>query len=68
MLKKKAHENEFIIKKDERVKKLEAQVAWFRKEALYWNQLCQDKVKEIALLKEQNTCLDQEKNHFEDLF
>ena len=40
MLKKKAHENEFIIKKDERVKKLEAQVAWFRKEALHWNQQC----------------------------
>jgi hypothetical protein len=37
ILKKKANENEFIIKKDERVKKLEAQVSWFRKEALYWS-------------------------------
>ena len=37
-LKKKSNENEFIIKKDARVKKLEAQIAWFREEALHLSQ------------------------------
>ena len=58
MLKKKADENEFIIKKDERLKKLEAQVSWFRKEALYWSNHSQEKIKENNFLKESNIVLD----------
>ena len=34
-MKKKMNECEFIIKKDQRVRKLEAQIGWFREEALY---------------------------------
>jgi len=33
-LKQKTNENEYIIKRDGRVKKLEAQLVWFREEAL----------------------------------
>lgn len=34
-MKKKMNECEFIIKKDERVRKLQAQISWFRDEALF---------------------------------
>ena len=36
-LRKNAQQGEFIIKKDEKVLKLQSQIAWFRDEALYLN-------------------------------
>lgn len=45
-MKKRTNECEFIIKKDERVRKLEAQIAWFREEALFLSSNIQELKKE----------------------
>ena len=45
-MKKKTNDLEFKYKKDERVRKLEAQIAWFREEALYLSTNIQEMKKE----------------------
>lgn len=37
-LRKKAHENNFILKRDQQVKKLQVQADWFRQEAMSLNE------------------------------
>lgn len=66
-LKKKTNECEFIIKKDERVKKLEAQIAWFREEALYLANQIQLQKEEILQLREKNFCYEEDKNYLNDI-
>ena len=66
-LKKKTNECEFIIKKDERVKKLEAQIAWFREEALYLANQIQLQKEEILQLREKNFCFEEDKNYLNDI-
>jgi hypothetical protein len=60
-LKKATNECQFIIKKDERVRKLEAQISWFREEALYLSSQIQENKNAISLLKEKNFCLEEDK-------
>ena len=62
-LRKKTNECEFIIKKDERVRKLEAQIAWFRDEALFLSGKIQTQNKETDRLKERCFCLEEEKSY-----
>ena len=62
-LRKKTNECEFIIKKDERVRKLEAQIAWFRDEALYLSNKIQQQNKDIDRLKERCFCLEEERSY-----
>lgn len=57
ILKKKTDEAGFIIKKDERVRKLESQISWFREEALHLANQIQDLKKENINLKEKCTSL-----------
>ena len=59
-MKKKTNENEFIIKKDERVKKLQAQIIWFTDEALYLSK--KNKTYEDSLKQYQDKIKDLEED------
>ena len=66
-MKKRTNECEFIIKKDERVRKLEAQISWFREEALYLSSNIQELKKENVLIKEKSLCLEEDKQYLQEL-
>lgn len=62
-LRKKTNECEFIIKKDERVRKLEAQIVWFREEALFLSNKVQKLTKDIERYKEKCFNLEEERSY-----
>ena len=62
-LRKKTNECEFIIKKDERVRKLEAQIVWFREEALFLSNKVQKMTKDIERYKEKCFNLEEERSY-----
>mmetsp|Transcript_5250 Transcript_5250/g.8128 ORF Transcript_5250/g.8128 Transcript_5250/m.8128 type:complete len:101 (+) Transcript_5250:110-412(+) len=66
-LKAKTNESEFIMKKDERVKKLEAQMAWFREEALVLQVSNKKLMEEITEWKSKCEDVEEEKKYMEAL-
>lgn len=66
-LKRKTNECEFIIKKDERVKKLQAQIAWFREEALHLSTQLQKHKTAGAQLREKVYALETDNENLKKL-
>jgi hypothetical protein len=67
IMKKKTNECEFIIKKDERVRKLQSQISWFRDEALFLSEEIKTMKNQVKVYKEKCIGLENDKKNLLDL-
>ena len=65
-MKKKCNEQEFLLRKDERVSSLEKQLEWFRQEALQLSKASHEIRSENKGLKKKCENLDEEKSFLEE--
>ena len=64
-LKKKANEQEFKLRKDDRIKSLEVSLDWFRKEALKLGSTCENFKREVEKWKSKADALEDDKSFLE---
>ena len=64
-LKKKANEQEFKLRKDDRIKNLEITLDWFRKEALNLGTTCENFKRDVEKWKSKADALEDDKNFLE---